>query len=841
MKRLYEQFIPDHYDITWDLCHAAKPKRLIQGSVQIKGTQVDPDAIRLHAKELTIDSVYVNNAEISELYTQDDELVIPHKKPGTVYISIRFSFHLTDAMHGIYPCYYEVNGEKREIYATQFESHHAREAFPCIDEPEAKATFSITLLSADNTPMELLSNMPSFHQRHDDNVTMTTFAITPRMSSYLVAFAAGDFQRATSKTASGVEVNVYATKAHSSESLSWALARATETIDFFNHYFGIDYPLPKSDHVALPDFSAGAMENWGLITYREVALLADPQTATISGKEYIAEVIAHELSHQWFGDLVTMKWWDDLWLNESFATVMEYLATNKLHPEWHMWSKFATNEGSIARRRDSIDGVQPIQVEVSHPDEIGTLFDGAIVYAKGGRLIRMMQEWIGEDAFRTGLKQYFTLYQYQNTIGNDLWRCLGGASGKDVAGLMNSWLAQPGFPVVHASLTGGQLTLSQEQCFVGPHESSNRLWPVPLSASTPSLPEVMSESTLTVPYDSPDAFRLNTRANGHFVTQYNQELQKRILSEIIAGKISEIERANFLFEQTLLARGGYVSSATLIDILASYQHETSETVWNVMAMAIGELKHFVEDDEAAEKSLRGFVGRLARDEYTQLGWDQKTNESEEDTRLRSLIIGCMLYSEDSEVISVALEHYAAAATPEALDPELRCAILTAVVRFTNDKKIVSRLLKLYKSTSSAELQGDIASAVTASRNPAVLRNLIDKLTDTSLIRPQDTMHWFVDLLRNRLSRADTWAWMQRQWGWIEKNFGGDKSHDYFPRYTGSFLTTRQQLTEYKSFFDPMKSNPSLARAIDMGIRDLEGRIALLERDSADVATRLESI
>ena len=840
MKRLYEQFIPEHYDIKWDLCHAAKPKRRITGSVQIKGTQVDPDAVRLHAKNLTIDSVYVNDREITELYTSHDELVIPHKDPGTVYISIEFSLHLTNAMHGIYPCYYEVDGKKQEVYATQFESHHAREAFPCIDEPEAKATYSVTLLTANNMSAATLSNMPIYHQRRSDDATVTTFAITPRMSSYLVAFAAGDFQRATSKTKGGVEVNVYATKAHSADSLTWALERATETIDFFNDYFGIDYPLPKSDHVALPDFSAGAMENWGLVTYREVALLADPQTATISGKEYIAEVISHELSHQWFGDLVTMKWWDDLWLNESFATVMEYLAPNALHPEWRLWSKFVTNEGSVALRRDSIDGVQPIHVEVSHPDEIGTLFDGAIVYAKGGRLLHMMQEWIGEDAFRAGLKQYFTTYQYKNTIGDDLWRCLGDASGKDVAGLMNTWLTQPGFPVVHATLGNGTLTLSQEQCFVGPHTPTSRLWPIPLDASDHDLPDIMNDRTLTVPYHSPAALRLNTKGNGHFVTHYSQELQERILSDIIAGKLSETERAVFLFEQTLLARGGYLPSAALIDILVAYEREASETVWNVMAMAMSELKRFVETDETAEQDLRRFIGRIARAQYTRLGWTQKTGEPEEDTRLRSLIIGCMLYSEDAEVIATALSHYAATA-PEALDAELRSAILTAAVRFDTGKTVVNRLLDLYKSTSSAELQGDITSAVTSSRNPAILRVLIGKLTDTSLIRTQDTMYWFVDLLRNRRSRTEAWQWMQHKWNWIEKNFGGDKSHDYFPRYSGSCLATRQQLAEYKAFFEPKRSDQSLTRAIDMGIRDLEGKIELLERDSDAVAAKLQQL
>ncbi|MEO5949592.1 MAG: M1 family metallopeptidase, partial [Candidatus Saccharimonas sp.] len=469
VSRLYSQFHPRHYDIHWDLTHA-KTDRIVKGTATISGEQVDAHHIRFHAHELTIVNIHVNDTQIDDftLDTNNDELVIPHSGHGLTTILIDFELALTDAMHGLYTCYFIHDGEKQELYATQFESHHAREAFPCIDEPEAKATFRVSITH----PLHLLAlgNMPVNTHEARDKATLTTFDVSPVMSTYLVAFVVGDMQRATKTTAGGVEVNVYATKAHRHKSLTFALEHAARTIDFFDEYFGVPYPLPKSDHVALPDFSSGAMENWGLVTYREIALLADPKTIGISGKQYIAEVVSHELSHQWFGNLVTMKWWDNLWLNESFASVMEYLAPASLYPEWNSWFDFTTREGVAALRRDAIDGVQPVELAVNHPDEITSLFDGAIVYAKGGRLLHMMQTWIGEDAFRTGLKAYFTKHQYGNTSGDDLWDALSESSHKDVGKLMHTWITQSGYPVIHASLQNGEIVLRQEQFFVGPHK-----------------------------------------------------------------------------------------------------------------------------------------------------------------------------------------------------------------------------------------------------------------------------------------------------------------------------------------------------------------------------------
>lgn len=836
VTRLYSHFQPDSYDITWDLTKISN--RRITAAVDIVGTIATSGDLRLHAKDLAITTVSINGVSTTEFHTDGDELIIATSASGLISVHIEFALAVSDAMHGIYPCYYKLGSESYELYATQFESHHAREAFPCIDEPEAKATYTVTLKTVDG--LQVLGNMPVETSEVTGDIRVTTFATTPRMSSYLVAFVVGDLQRATATTKGGVEVNVYATKTHPADALTWALEHATRTIDYFDDYFGVPYPLPKSDHVALPDFSSGAMENWGLITYRELALLADPATVSIGGKQYIAEVIAHELSHQWFGNLVTMKWWDNLWLNESFATIMGYLAPNEFHPDWNVWFEFSNGEGVLALRRDCIDGVQSVQVDVNHPDEISSLFDGAIVYAKGGRLMRMMQTWIGEDAFRAGLKAYFTKFQYGNTIGDNLWNELTVASGRDVSALMNTWILQSGYPVVRATVVNDTLTLSQEQFFVGPHEPSDKIWPVPLRSSHPSLPELLTTQSETIPFTSSDALHLNADNSGHYLVQYDDILRSRIISELSAGKLNDIQRAQFLHEQMMLARGGYASSASLIELLSAYRTESNEKVWGMISLAISDLKRFVETDTVAEKQLRSFVGSLAEQQFNRLGWSKQSGESDDDTQLRSTIIGCMLYSERPDVIATAIELYHSH-TIDQLDPELRSLIMGAAVRHGTDQSVVDTLLSLYQTISSTDIQSDITSAVTSSKDPSVLSRLIATLTDTKIIRSQDTVRWYVNLLSNREGRDATWQWLRENWHWIETTFASDKSHDYFPRYSANILGTRPQLAEYREFFGPLRSNPSLTRAIDMGILDLEGRMVLIERDSPDVAAALAKL
>jgi len=832
VTRLYTQFIPHHYDIHWDLTKA-KEDRTILGKVTISGEQKSASSIRLHAHEFTVRSVIVNSVQVKDfkLDPDADELIIPHHTPGQVTLAIEFSLDLTDAMHGLYPCYFVHDGVRQELYATQFESHHAREAFPCIDEPEAKATFSVSIT---HSPKHVaLSNMPVATTDARDHAALTTFDVTPKMSSYLVAFVVGNIHKKSGKTKRGIEVNIWASPAQHANTLDFALENATKIIDFYEEYFGVDYPLAKCDHVALPDFSSGAMENWGLITYREVCLLADPKTTGPSGRHLIASVIAHELAHQWFGNLVTMEWWDYLWLNESFADFVEHIAIDAIHPEWETWLDFILSRGIAALRRDAIEGVQPVQVMVKHPDEISTLFDGAIVYGKGARLMKMLRAFVGEAAFRAGLKEYFTMYAYSNTTGDDLWACLSKASGKDVGAFMNTWITQPGYPVVIVKPEG----LSQTQFFIGAHGPSAQTWPVLLGA-TPvgDTPEVMYDGELAATIKPTQRF--NSDDNGHFITQYTPEHLNTLLSDIHSA--STINRLTLLNNQTLLVRGRYEPSASLIDLLNFYEGETNDAVWDIMAMTLGELKKFVETDNDAEQKLRALSARIARSNFERLGFEPIKGESITDTKLRETVLGMMLYGEDATVIDGMMSRFDIAMLAE-LPAEIRSLVIGTVVRYTDDNTVIDQLMDTYQSTPSAELKEDIMAAMTSTRDPEVATRLLADCKNAKIVRPQDVAPWFVYLVRNRFTRTVAWKWLQDNWDWVVATYSGDMSFDEFPRYAASGLMTNEQLVEYKRFFEPMLDNPSLTRTITMGISEIAARLELLASDGKAVRVKLHDL
>lgn len=825
VRQLNNIFSPINYNLSLDLSRA--DERIFSGLVDISGVlKPGQDAIALHSKDLTISSVLVDGKEAEFKHGEFDELLITHKDliPGKHLATITFSGEITDAMHGLYPCYYTHNGIEKQLFATQFESHHAREVFPCVDEPAAKATYDVTLTT--EPEITTLGNMPIKVQRVEDEKLVTMFGTTPRMSSYLLAFVAGELHKKTAITKRGIEVNAWATPAQSPESIDFGLDIATRTIDFFEEYFGVDYPLPKSDHVALPDFSSGAMENWGLITYRESCLLADPKNTPESSKRFIATVIAHELSHQWFGNLVTMQWWNDLWLNESFANMMEYVAIDALEPTWRIWEDFAINEVAAALRRDSLDGVQPVKTDVSHPDEISALFDGAIVYAKGGRLLRMAREMIGDQAFREGLKSYFERFAYQNTVGDDLWRSLESASGQPVLKIMNRWIAQPGLPLVTTERTNESLTLRQQRFFIGEHRPDETIWPIPLFASNPTIDPVLETTEQT--HSTNDTVVLNQNLSAHFVTNYDDLSRKEILQKAAEGSLPTLDKISLLHDATLLARAGLLSSAELLPLAKAFSQEENEKVYTMATMALNELRKFVDGRDELKSKLKQISREFAWPVHQQLGWDEVGGESDDDRERRTSALGLVLYGEDQDALSEAKRRYDLGL--ETISPELRPLVVSAVVNHSETPEIVSQLLDTYRSTASNDLKIDIALGLTSTKSPKTIAQILELLKDSKTIRPQDASRWFIYLIRNSHARTTAWQWLKGNWSWVKETFGGDKSYDEFVRYAANTLLTRSELEDYTKFFTPMLDQPALTRTIEMGIREISGRVELIERD-----------
>ena len=830
VPRLLDTFTPNHYNLTLDLTRAEEKE--FSGTVIISSESTG-ESVSLHSKGLTIQSATIDDQPADVSFGEFDELILsqPNLESGNHTIHINFSGNITDAMHGLYPCYFTHDGVKKQLFATQFESHHAREVFPCIDEPAAKAEYDLTLITRPG--ITVLGNMPVKFQKENGDSLTTTFEKTPRMSSYLLAFVIGELHKKSARTKSGVEVNVWATLAQNENTLDFALDIATRSIDFYDEYFGVKYPLPKSDHVALPDFSSGAMENWGLITYRESCLLADPELTPESSRRFIATVIAHELSHQWFGNLVTMNWWNDLWLNESFANMMEYVAIDALHPEWRMWEDFATNEVTAALRRDSLDGVQSVQADVNHPDEISTLFDPAIVYAKGGRLLVMVRKLIGEEAFRAGLKSYFEKFAYKNTVGNDLWQELELASGQPIVNLMNAWISQPGLPIVSVSNSHDAAILSQERFFIGEHQPSGALWPIPLFANQPLDVKILNQKETTVSIEKP--LQLNCGLSAHFVTKYDESTREYLLKNIT--KLPTLDKICILQDATILARAGFENSASLLTLALSLKTETNEKVFGMAAGALTELRKFVDDNDAARDSLKRISGEFARATFEELGWDEKAGESDDDRERRTTALSLMMYSEDKEVLNEAKTRFDSNKLAD-LPTEIRALIISANVRHFETPEMIENLFAAYKNTPSNDLQNDIAIGLTSTKNPETAEKILANIKDSNVIRPQDASRWFVYLIRTRENRQIAWNWLKENWAWVEDTFGEDKSYDDFIRYAATALLTPNELDDFRQFFEPMENIPALARTIKLGITEISARVELIKRDKEAVISSL---
>jgi len=853
VARLINQFSPDNYQLLLKI----DPEQLsFEGEIIIKGKRKSKPSKRFtfHQKDLKITSASIvkhskdgdqniaikrinNQNTLDEVRLHADNLIVS----GDYTITMAFQGAITKPMNGIYPCFFKHNAKQKKLIATQFESHHAREAFPCIDEPEAKAAYDLTIISpADQT---VLSNTPINKQTTSSEGLTTTFETTPKMSSYLLAFVIGEMDHMEATAKNGVKVTCYATPDQKNK-LAYSVDVAVKSLEFFENYFQIKYPLQKLDMVALPDFSSGAMENWGLITYRESAMLIDENSSSVESKQHVALVIAHEMSHQWFGNLVTMRWWDDLWLNESFANMMEYRAIDEIYPEWHIFENFVAHEGFSAKRRDSLKDVQSVHCDVFHPDEISTLFDPSIVYAKGGTLLYMLMNYVGEEAFKKGLTNYFNKHQYSNTEANDLWQAISESSSKNINLLMQNWLVRPGYPIVEVDWKPGTKTVSlkQKRFLSNPNDNpGDTVWKLPIASNLKTDKDLLNQSSdkLRIDEDVSEALILNNDGKSYFIPTYKQkEHLDNIISDIKNKKVSVINRLLLLDNYNLVQRAGNVQTTELIELAKAYKGEPSETVWSAIALSLSEAGRLIEHDTPEEKALNIIALDIMDELPEDLGWLDQPNDDSQTLRLRSLINALAVGNKSQKHIKQGLSMFKEMKIPSDLPASTRSTVYACASIYGTDADF-ARLLKMYSGDLSAEEKEEVASAICETKNEKHIAQLID-LLKTDLIRRQNLMSWFASLLRNRHSRNSAWEWLISNWQWVEEQFASDKSFGYFARIAGSVFSKDEEQKKFIAFFDDKKDIIALKRDVQLASQEIESRVNWRQRNQDELRKMLTS-
>lgn len=862
VTRLYVQFQPESYELQ---LQPDSQNLTFSGTVTIKGKKVGRPSQRItfHQKDLKITRAEVvkhdrkgdtelgivrinNHRGFDEVRLHADSMIYP----GNYTIKLEFTGKISRQMNGIYPSYFTHKGKEKILIATQFESHHAREAFPCIDEPEAKAIFQLSLVTEkdavviSNTPIQeqtpfvgtLVSRYASKTNQRTSVPTYqrTTFEPTPKMSTYILAFVYGELEFAEATTKNGTLVRAYATP-DNVKFTDFALKTAVDSLEFYNQYFDIPYPLAKCDLVALPDFASGAMENWGLMTFREQALLVDPKNTSLNLKQYVATVVAHELTHQWFGNLVTMRWWTDLWLNESFASWMSYLAIDHLFPEWKLWAQFLVDEQGVAFSADALANTHPIEVKVNHPDEIRTIFD-AISYEKGSSVLNMLHEHLGATTFRDGLRLYLKRHAYGNTDTIDLWTALEEVSKKPVKDFMSAWTSQSGYPIVHATISANKLELKQERFYLNSLATKgSSIWPIPLLTSEDIGISTLSKTTQTIDkIKLSSSFIINHNQTSFFRTVYDPKHLASLAKAIQSGQLNELERFGLLSDTFEAAKAGYDSTIDVLKLLSAYADEDSSVVWDVIAAGIGSIRIVM--DEEVRDGLKPFVRELVAKQLKRLGWEEKTTDSHFDLLLRPVILGLASFGEEPAVVNKAKKLFADMTKPEDLNPDIRAVVYGTIAR-TGGKAEFDKLVDLHNNSTHSEERVTISGALTGFKQPELIDRALAMIT-TDNVRLQDASYWVAYSFMNRHARLKTWDWLVANWQWLNINLGTDLSFSRMPIYASRGFSDVDFLPVFKTFFATHMS-PAFERPVKQAIEIIEWQAAWKERDNNKLQQYLE--
>ena len=816
------------------------------------------DRIVLNANEVTVTDARLNLAggapvDVTGIEHDGDleRVTIALSEPlpeGTATLRLDFESVLatpTDAV-GLYQSVYELDGEKCLMATTQCEATDARRWIPCFDEPEFKSTFRLTVIAP--AGKTVLSNTDPVDIDCGLDVKRVTFAKTPKMSTYLLALIIGDLASVETTTKNGTTVRIWAVPDERMEMTGFALEHAKNTLEFLEDYCGVPYPLSKLDNVAIPDFKWGAMENWGLVTYREHGLLV-PESASINAKKWATGVIPHEYKHQWFGNLVTMRWWDNLWLNESFATFVGDLCVDALFPKWNWWDEFVAGDTIGGMSLDSLRNSHPIEVPVEDARQIQEIFD-AISYSKGASVLRMLHEYVGAEQFRQGVVTYLKRHAYGNTVTNDFLSAIEEASDRPVVDVFTTWIGQTGHPVVTVERDGRTITVTQERFLLDRDpdapEQDGSLWPIPLRLYEVGT-DVVQETLMTTrsakfTLEEPGSVvLLNPGRVGFYRVNYDKASFDAIREAVATKDIGVSDRLGIFDDAYMLMRAGYLPVWRYLELVDAARDEDSFLVWKLILKGLDSMADIFSGTPAIDAFKAWALERIAP-LVEQLGWEPAEDEEEGVTRLRPIVLSAAARFGDEAVAQTAAEHLADnSATVQdfvnATPPDLRRTVLSIAMR-SGDTETLGVLQRLQHEAEEAvaELPPDIMMSLLvsmgASTDEVVLEDaLAYALSDK--VRGNDALAVFHGIDVEMKQAA--WAFLTEHWDVVFDRYGEDVHIGGFIGGAAGGTASAAFADEVEAFFEA-NPTPAAARMISQLLEATRLRATFLEQN-ADALTQ----
>eukprot|EP00076_Gallus_gallus_P049427 XP_426327.3 glutamyl aminopeptidase [Gallus gallus] len=761
-------------------------------------------------------------------------------------LTLKFQGWLNGSLVGFYRTTYTENGETKSIAATDHEPTDARKSFPCFDEPNKKATYTISIIHQDT--YGALSNMPVQETVSLGNGwNRTTFQKSVPMSTYLVCFAVHQFKWVERRSDSGIPLRVYAQpqQLHTAE----YAANITKTVfDFFEKYFNLSYSLPKLDKIAIPDFGTGAMENWGLITYRETNLLYDPNESASSNQQRVAAVVAHELVHQWFGNIVTMDWWDDLWLNEGFASYFEFLGVNIAEPDWQMLEQVLIDDVLPVMKDDSLLSSHPIVVDVSTPAEITSVFDG-ISYSKGASILRMLQDWITPELFQKGCQAYLKNHYFQNAKTQHFWEALEMASNKPVSEVMDTWTRQMGYPVLEM---GSNSVLTQKRFLLDPNADASDppsdlgyKWNIPVkwglgNSTNYTFYNTSDSAGITITSSSNSFLNINPDHIGFYRVNYDSQNWNTLSTLLVNNheNFSAADRAGILDDAFSLARAGLVNYSVPLELTKYLINETDYLPWHRVISAVTYIADMLEDDTNLYLRFQEYFRYLVKPIVNKLSWSD--SGSHLDRLLRASVLDFACSMNDVESLSNASQQFEQWLQGQTIAVNLRLLVYRYGMQNSGNESSWNYMFKTYQETSLAQEKEKLLYGLASVNNITLLDRYLKYIYNSSLIKSQDVFTVVRYISYNTYGKTMAWDWIRLNWEYLVDRFTiNDRTLGRIVTISQNF-NTDLQLWQMENFFEKYPNAGAGQSPRSQSIEQVKNNIQWLKENKEEIRAWLEA-